>query len=118
MHKQFGEERTCSSEDMIVDRQTHTDRQTCSSQYFASPVFLYVCTLCTERVIFNKQTIVYWPIFQDTCEISNQKNKPFWILMKQAMMGLWDGILLTAREARDSEWQWHQPGHMQVCTSL
>jgi len=20
--------------------------------------------------------------------------------------------------ARDSEWQWHQPGHMQVCTSL
>jgi len=21
-------------------------------------------------------------------------------------------------EARDSEWQWHQPGHMQVCTSL
>jgi len=21
-------------------------------------------------------------------------------------------------EARDSEWQWHQMGHMQVCTSL
>ena len=21
-------------------------------------------------------------------------------------------------EARDSEWQWHQRGHMQVCTSL
>ena len=21
-------------------------------------------------------------------------------------------------EARDSEWQWHQPGHMQVCTLL
>jgi len=21
-------------------------------------------------------------------------------------------------EARDSEWHWHQPGHMQVCTSL
>jgi len=21
-------------------------------------------------------------------------------------------------EARDSEWQWYQPGHMQVCTSL
>ena len=21
-------------------------------------------------------------------------------------------------EARDSEWQWHQLGHMQVCTSL
>jgi len=25
---------------------------------------------------------------------------------------------LDFAEARDSEWQWHQPGHMQVCTSL
>jgi len=25
---------------------------------------------------------------------------------------------LDSTEARDSEWQWHQPGHMQVCTSL
>jgi len=23
-----------------------------------------------------------------------------------------------ALKARDSEWQWHQLGHMQVCTSL
>jgi len=28
MLKKFGEDRTCSSEDMIADRQTHTDRQT------------------------------------------------------------------------------------------
>jgi len=27
-------------------------------------------------------------------------------------------ILLNFTEARDSEWQWHQRGHMQVCTSL
>ena len=41
----IGEDRTCSSEDMIADRQTHTqthtdrqtDRQTRSSQYSASP---------------------------------------------------------------------------------
>ena len=33
----IGEDRTCSSEDMIVDRQTHTHRQTCSSQYSAIP---------------------------------------------------------------------------------
>ena len=33
-----------------------------------------------------------------------RKVKPIWIL------------LIT--EARDSEWQWHQLGHMQVCTSL
>jgi len=25
---------------------------------------------------------------------------------------------LDFTKARDSEWQWHQPGHMQVCTSL
>jgi len=25
---------------------------------------------------------------------------------------------LRFTEARDSEWQWHQLGHMQVCTSL
>jgi len=25
---------------------------------------------------------------------------------------------LDCTEARDSEWQWHQQGHMQVCTSL
>jgi len=25
---------------------------------------------------------------------------------------------LDFTEARDSEWQWHQVGHMQVCTSL
>jgi len=25
---------------------------------------------------------------------------------------------LDFTEARDSEWQWHQAGHMQVCTSL
>jgi len=27
-------------------------------------------------------------------------------------------INLDFSEARDSEWQWHQLGHMQVCTSL
>jgi len=35
----------------------------------------------------------------------------------------WAGIRkvktdLDFTEARDSEWQWHQLGHMQVCTSL
>jgi len=28
MHKKFGEDRTCSSEDMIADRQTHTHTHT------------------------------------------------------------------------------------------
>ena len=25
---------------------------------------------------------------------------------------------LDFTEARDSEWQWHQPGHVQICTLL
>jgi len=29
-----------------------------------------------------------------------------------------DKTNLDFTEARDSEWQWHQLGHMQVCTSL
>jgi len=28
------------------------------------------------------------------------------------------GTNLDFTEARDSEWQWHQLGHMQVCTSF
>jgi len=39
MHKKYGVDRACSSEDMIADRQTHTQRetdtQTRSSQYSA-----------------------------------------------------------------------------------
>jgi len=31
-------------------------------------------------------------------------------------MKLFSAIWIT--EARDSEWQWHQQEHMQVCTSL
>jgi len=29
-----------------------------------------------------------------------------------------DKTNLDFTEARDSEWQWHQLGHMQLCTSL
>jgi len=29
-----------------------------------------------------------------------------------------DKTNLDFTEARDSEWQWHQLGHMQICTSL
>ena len=27
-------------------------------------------------------------------------------------------VKLDFTEARDSDWQWHQLGHMQICTSL
>jgi len=35
-HKKYGEDQTCSSKDMIMETQTHTQRGTCSSQYSAS----------------------------------------------------------------------------------
>jgi len=41
------------------------------------------------------------PLSGTTCVGQYQKGKPIWILLKQ-----------------DSEWQWHQLGHMQDCTSL
>jgi len=42
---------------------------------------------------FSRKTWVSW----------HQKGKPYWILMKQEMMG----------------WQWHQLDHMQIiCTSF
>jgi len=35
-HKKYGEDQTCSSKDMIMETQTHTQTGTCSSQYSAS----------------------------------------------------------------------------------
>ena len=53
--KKIGEDRTCSSEDMVTDRQTHTpkDRQTHSSQYSAvcSPIGGGVTTAGTAAAI-------------------------------------------------------------------
>jgi len=53
-------------------------------------------------VVCYTHTPVQWP-FSGTTRVSRyQKGK----------------TNLDFTEARDSEWQWHQPGHMQVCTSL
>jgi len=37
---------------------------------------------------------------------------PVWACTRKVKLNL------DFTEARDSEWQWHQLGHMQVCTSL
>ena len=60
--------------------------------YLASEYLLHTCT----------HTIVYWP-FSGTTRVSRyQKGK----------------TNLDFTETTDGEWQWHQLGHMQVCTSL
>ena len=68
--------------------------------------------------------------------VGTRKVKPIWILLKQdthththPFNGHFSGTTQVSRyqkgktnldftEARDSEWQWHQLGHMQVCSSL
>jgi len=76
-----------------------------------------------------------------TLLVGRQEGRP---ACKNRVVGCWHGYLSGARcrlaygpadatathclasgkanldftEARDSEWQWHQLGHMQVCTSL
>ena len=82
--------------------------------------------------------------FSGTTQVSRyQKGKPIWILLKQETVsgsGISWAICKSApcskqtpyqhpttqfftgrmdfTEAGDSEWQWHQLGHMQVCTLL
>jgi len=49
MRKKFGKDHTCSSGDILADKQAH--RQTYSSQYFA--------TAPADEVI-NSQNLLYW----------------------------------------------------------
>jgi len=71
--------------------------------YRVAPFFLthtvddyYKKTTLLQLHLFNS-------LFQDNLGRLAQKDKPFWILLEQEMMG----------------WQWHQLDHMQIiCTSL
>ena len=64
--------------------------------------FSNTCTHTLTRVCFRLSVIIT-AIFLGTNQVSQyQKGK----------------TNLDFTEARDSEWQWHQLGHMQVCTSL
>jgi len=64
-----------------------------------------------------KQTDGHNPIWLPSCYTHTPVQRPF----------VWDNPLgryqkgktnLDFTEARDSQWQWHQLGHVQVCTSL
>ena len=64
--------------------------------------FSNTCTHTLTRVCFRLSVIIT-ALFLGTNQVSQyQKGK----------------TNLDFTEARDSEWQWHQLGHMQVCTSL
>ena len=77
--------------------------QTCSRQ------FVHAHNGTTDRITLTARTYIHTYIqpfngpFSATTRVSRyQKGK----------------TNLDFTEARDSEWQWHQLGHMQVCTSL
>jgi len=58
---------------------------------------------CTRYTHTHTHTHPFNGLFSGTTQVSRyQKNK----------------TNLDVTEARDSEWQWYQLGHMQVCTSL
>ena len=60
---------------------------------------------CNSRIISTTVVYTHTPVQGLPRWPGMRKVKPSW-------------ILLNFTEATDSEWQWHQLGHMQVCTSL
>jgi len=64
---------------------------------------LYLCNFVTERLLTHTHTHPFNRPLSRTTRVSRyQRGK----------------TNLDFTEARDSKWQWHQLGHMQVCTSL
>ena len=78
------------------------------------------CTVDIHRVTANylHTAVLLWSEFNKTCITTlHTFNSPLsgttWLSRYQK-----GKTYLDFTEARDSEWQWHQLGHMQVCTSL
>ena len=102
-HKKFGEHRKCSSEDMIPGRQTHrhrqTDRQTHAHHNTGGVTNYLLLLLLGLLLLLTRLTALFSGTTQMSRYQKRKTNPDF-------------------TEARDSQWQWHQLGHMQVCTSL
>ena len=95
MHEKFGEDWTCSSEDMIVDRQTHTQTDTAIT-IIRSPIDGGTRTHARTHTHTHTHLTVLCPGLPRVSR--QQKGK----------------TNLDFTEARDSEWQWHQLGNMQI----
>ena len=128
----------CTSEDMTTDRQTHKDKDTDSKTYM---VITILCSPIGHGVI-SRHTAVDWILqtrsnsgilssFINTTKLhlcqdllvkvnevhTHPFNGPF-SRTTQVSRYQKGKTNLDFTGARDSEWQWHQPSHMQVCTSL
>ena len=78
------------------------------------------CTVDIHRITANylHTAVLLWSEFNKTCITTlHTFNSPLsgttWLSQYQK-----GKTYLHFTEARDSEWQWHELGHMQVCTSL
>ena len=76
--------------------------------YFSTHLTISCHVLFVQLVTFvyctHTHTPVYRPFFRD--------------YPGEPVPEMWCKTNLDFTEARDSEWQWHQPGHMQICTLL
>jgi len=63
-------------------------------------------------------TVFHTPLHASHTHTCRAFNSPFFSGTTQVSRYQKGKISLDYTEAKDSEWQWHQLGHMQVCTSL
>jgi len=76
---------------------------TCKQYQVDATKFLDDCLYCIVTLLLSTHTHPFNGPFSGTTRVSRyQKGK----------------TSLDFTEAKDSEWQWYQLGHMQVCTSL
>ena len=83
---------------------TFTRHFNCIFQYKGTGVTEVTESYHFTRTLTHTHTQSFNGLFSRTTWVGRyQKDKPFWILLKQEMM----------------EWQWHHPDHMQIiCTLL
>ena len=84
--------------------------------------FLYLTLRNTQTVLIAAQSADIYDLHIPTSCCSTHTNTICLTARCRRLLG-WASTRkvktnLDFTEARDSEWQWHQLGHMQVCTSL
>ena len=99
MRRKFTEDWTRSSGDMLAERHAHTQRD-------ARPNTPLWRLLTRSDVKIELRLLLLQPF-------NGLFSRPTWVSRYQK-----GKTNLDFTGARDSEWQWHQLGHMQVCTLL
>jgi len=118
MNKEDSTSRLKQRREMRIRRRLHTDR-VCSRMESHSTAVRYTQAPCgiTTLCIANSKQATFTYKHTHARTHTRAFNGPFsgttWVSRNQKCKTNPDFT-----EARDSEWQWHQLGHMQVCTLL